>query len=121
MSSRHLFAAIPMACLLAVGGLGIAPMADAETVRPSAKSGKIAGSHLLEARRRYKRRFQSVKIHLPLGPTSIYYDYPYYYARGHYPTHIGGYVYYPYQSYRRYNASHFGHHRSLHRLRARSD
>jgi hypothetical protein len=119
MSSRHVLAGISMACLLAVGLLGTAPVANAEGVGPGAKSGKIAGKHLLEARRRYKRRFQSVKIHLPLGPTSIYYDYPYYYARGHYPTHIGGYVYYPYQSYRRYNASHFGS-RSLHRLRHHS-
>jgi hypothetical protein len=31
-----------------------------------------------------------------VGPSYIYYDYPYYYARGYYPTHIGGYVYYPY-------------------------
>lgn len=108
MSSRKLFALTLMAGLLAGGFLGIAPAAKAEGVGRSAKTGKIVGQHFLDAKRRYKRRFQSVKIHLPLGPTSTYYDYPYYYSRGHYPTHIGGYVYYPYQSYRRYNASHFG-------------
>jgi hypothetical protein len=112
---------MPMACLLATGVfgfalLGTAPVANAETVGPSAKTGRIAGNYLLHRRGPYKRRFQSVKIHLPLGPTSVYYDYPYYYARGHYPTHIGGYVYYPYHAYRRYNASHFGS-RSLHRVR----
>ena len=120
MASRHLFAAIPMACLLAAGVLDIAPVANAETVGPTAKTSRIAGNRFLEAKRRYKRRFQSVKIHLPLGPTSVYYDYPYYYSRGYYPTHIGGYVYYPYEAYRRYNASHFGP-KSLHRLRQHSN
>lgn len=34
-------------------------------------------------------------MYLPLGPSYIYYDYPYYYSRGFYPTHIGPrYVYY---------------------------
>src|SRR5262245_50279227 len=120
MSSRALFAAVAMACLLVVGLFGVAPVANAEGVGKSARSGKVAPGHFLEAKRRYKRRFQSVKIHLPLGPSSVYYDYPYYYARGHYPTHIGGYVYYPYHAYRRYNASHFGS-RSLHRVRQHSD
>ena len=36
-----------------------------------------------------------------MGPSYIYYDYPYYYSRGHYPTHIGGYVYYPRNYYTR--------------------
>jgi hypothetical protein len=87
-----------MACLLALGFLGIAPVANAEGVRPSLKTSKIAKNDAIQTKRRFKR-FRSVKIHLPIGPTSVYYDYPYYYCRGHYPTHIGGYVYYPY-SYR---------------------
>jgi hypothetical protein len=120
MSSRALFAAVAMACLLVVGLFGVAPVANAEGVGRSAKTGKVAPGHFLEAKRRYKRRFQSVKIHLPLGPSSVYYDYPYYYARGHYPTHIGGYVYYPYHIYRRYNASHFGP-GSLHRHKPHSN
>jgi hypothetical protein len=119
MSSRRLFAHALMACLLVGGLVGSAPVAEAEGVGPSLRSGKIAGNSV-EARRRFKRRFRSVKIHLPLGPTSVYYDYPYYYSRGHYPTHIGGYVYYPYHTYRRYNASHLGR-RHLHRHRAHSD
>lgn len=41
------------------------------------------------------RRGRGPRIKLPIGPAYIYQDYPYYYARGHYPTHIGGYVYYP--------------------------
>jgi hypothetical protein len=42
----------------------------------------------------------------PIGPSYIYYDYPYYYSRGHYPTHIGGYVYYrPYYTRSRYRGS----------------
>ena len=104
MSSGHSFAAIPMACLLAVGLLGIAPAANAESVGPSQKAGKIAGKNAVEN----KRRFRSVKIKLPVGPTSVYYDYPYYYSRGYYPTHIGGYVYYPYYYYRIYYPRHVG-------------
>ena len=104
MSSRHLLTSGLMACLLAVGCLGIAPVVNAEAVGPSLKTSKIAGNNVVETKRRFKRRFRSVKIHLPIGPTSVYYDYPYYYSRGHYPTHIGGYVYYPYHIYRRYSA-----------------
>ena len=100
MGSRHLFAATSMACLLAVALFGIAPMANAEAAEHSLKPGKIAGKNIA-AKRRFKRRFHSVKIHLPIGPTSVYYDYPYYYCRGYYPRHIGGYVYYPYSYYYR--------------------
>jgi hypothetical protein len=56
----------------------------------------------------FKRRARGRRIHLPIGPSYIYYDYPYYYSRGHYPTHIGGYVYYPYyygSQYTRYRGS----------------
>jgi hypothetical protein len=98
MSSRHLFAAIPMACLLAAGLLAIAPAANAESA--GQKAGKIAGKNNIGAKREFRRRFRSVKIHLPVGPSSIYQDYPYYYSRGFYPTHIGGYVYYPSYYYR---------------------
>ena len=44
----------------------------------------------------------AARIHLPIGPSYVYYDYPYYYSRGYYPTHIGGYVYYPYYYYGSY-------------------
>ncbi len=46
-----------------------------------------------------KRRGRGVTIYLPIGPSYLYYDYPYYYSRGYYPTHIGGYVYYNPKTY----------------------
>jgi hypothetical protein len=89
MASRSLSASLLVPCLL--GFLGMAPMAPAAHAETaSLKGGKIAGKNALAA----KRRYRLVRIHLPVGPASIYYDYPYYYARGYYPTHIGGYVYY---------------------------
>ena len=88
-----------MACLPAVGSLGIAPMANAEVRGQSVlKSGKNARLGVIKI----KPLRRGPRIHLPIGPTSIYYDYPYYYSRGHYPTHIGGYIYYAYPYNRRY-------------------
>jgi hypothetical protein len=99
MSSRNLFASILMAGLLAVGFLGIAPAANAESVGQTVlKPGKSAGSNVVKIKRPGRR----VQIHLPIGPAYVYYDYPYYYSRGHYPMHIGGYVYYPHYYYRSY-------------------
>jgi hypothetical protein len=98
MSSRHLFASILMVCLLPFSSLAIAPMANAESGgQSSLNSGKIAR----KSATKLKRRYSGVRIHLPIGPGSVYYDYPYYYSRGYYPTHIGGYVYYAYY-YRSY-------------------
>ncbi len=98
MSSRDLLASIVMA-LLAVGFHGIAPAANAAPAgTPVLKRGEIARTNVIEI----KRRGRSPRIHLPVGPAYVYYDYPYYYSRGYYPTHIGGYVYYPYHYYRRY-------------------
>ena len=94
MSSWKSFASILMACLLAVGFLGIAPAAAADS----------DGRTYLKApknRITVKPRRYGARIPLPVGPTQVYCDYPYYYSRGHYPTHIGGYVYYPYH-YRAY-------------------
>ena len=97
MSNRNSFASMLMACLLAVGFLGIAPVANAAESdgRLYVKPGKSVRSHVITVRPRGPR------IHLPIGPGQVYCDYPYYYGRGHYPTHIGGYVYYPhyYRSY----------------------
>jgi hypothetical protein len=107
-SSRNLFAPVLMASLLAVGLLGVAPAAGADSGGHSLKAGRIAGNNAICTKRRFKRRFRSVKVHLPVGPTSVYYDYPYYYSRGHYPTHIGGYVYYPYHLNRRYHPRYVG-------------
>ena len=112
MSSRSLFASFPMACLLAVGFLGLAPIAKSESVERSyLKPGESARNHV-----ELKRRVRGRRIHLPIGPSYIYYDYPYYYSRGYYPTHIGGYVYYPYTYYRSYYPRDGGSHR---RQRAR--
>lgn len=92
MSSRNLFASLLMPCLLAAGFLGTAPLANDALAEQSAAAHRVsARSYVLEGR----RRSRGVRIALPRGPSQIYYDYPYYYARGHYPTHIGGYVYYP--------------------------
>ncbi len=44
-----------------------------------------------------------------------YYDYPYYYSRGHYPTHIVRYVYYTPNGY--FDRNYYR--RSLRRHRAR--
>jgi hypothetical protein len=86
-----------MACLLAVGFLGMAPVANAESGGQSVvKPGKGAKSDVIKIKRPGRR----VRIHLPVGPAYVYCDYPYYYSRGHYPTHIGGYVYYPHYYYR---------------------
>jgi hypothetical protein len=104
MSSRKLYVSVPMACLLAVGLLGIAPVAHAESGGQSVqRSSKIAGKN----RVKIKRPFRGVRIHLPVGPSYVYNDYPYYYSRGYYPTHIGGYIYYPSYAYRSH-ARHIG-------------
>ena len=96
MSSRNLFASILLACLVVVGFRGSAAAADAESRGKSVlKAGKSVKSNVITIRARGPR------IPLPVGPGSVYCDYPYYYSRGHYPTHIGGYVYYPFH-YRSY-------------------
>lgn len=98
MSNRTSFASILMACLLAAGLLGMAPAANAADTgeRPYLKAPKSRNHVITVKPRRYGAR-----IPLPVGPGQVYCDYPYYYSRGHYPTHIGGYVYYPYH-YRSY-------------------
>jgi len=96
MSSRNLFASLLMPCLLAAGFLGTAPLANDALAR-KLRPGVSARNYVLEMR----RRDRGPRIPLPMGPSSISYDYPYYYARGHYPTHIGGYVYYPRNYYTR--------------------
>jgi hypothetical protein len=108
MSSWNSFASISMACLLAVGVLGFALVASPASAK---KPGESARNYVLEM----KRRARGPRIHLPIGPSYIYYDYPYYYSRGFYPTHIGGYVYYrPY-----YSRSDYRGRGSPHRQRAR--
>jgi hypothetical protein len=95
MRYRNLFASSLMACLLATGLLGAPPAVDpASAGQAGAKAREGSRSYVLESKRRGQRRVRGPRIPLPIGPAYIYYDYPYYYSRGHYPTHIGGYVYY---------------------------
>ena len=98
MSSRNLFASILMACLLTVG-LGGLSSAGQSILKP----GESARNNVTEI----KHRGRGPWPNLPIAPSYRAYDWPYYYRRGHYPTHIGpGYVYYgypySYRSNRRY-------------------
>ena len=97
MRSRNSFVSSLIACLLAVGFLGIAPVTNDASAGKSVRKRDGGRSFALEM----QRRARGPRIALPMGPSSIYYDYPYYYSRGHYPTHIGGYVYYPRNYYTR--------------------
>ncbi len=115
MKSWNLCASTWMACVLAVGFLGIAPLADATADGKSAKKPReSARNYVLESKRRGQHRARAPRIHLPIGPSYIYYDYPYYYSRGYYPTHIVRYVYYNPNAYYDRN-----YRRSLRRHKAR--
>lgn len=86
--------AVILAACLSAFALAL-PMGDtASAGKVAKKKTHYARSYVLEGRHRSHRRFATQRIPLPVGPAYIYYDYPYYYSRGHYPTHIGGYVYY---------------------------
>ncbi|NJO35261.1 MAG: hypothetical protein HC869_21385 [Rhodospirillales bacterium] len=84
-----------------VGLPGMTPAANAASAKQaSMKDGKSARNYYVL---KNKRRSRGAVIPLPIGPSYVYYDYPYYYSRGHYPTHIVRYVYYnphyaPYRS-----------------------
>ena len=96
VSSRNLFASTLMGCALAVGFLGTTPVAATDITEPRyVRPGKIVKAPDGIRYRRYRDN-RGVRIHLPVGPASVYCEYPYLYSRGHYPTHIGGYIYYPY-------------------------
>ena len=90
MNTQSLIASCLAACLLAGGFLGLASVVN-DASAGKVKRGASSRSFTLEM----KRRNRGPRIPLPIGPSYLYYDYPYYYSRGHYPTHIGGYVYYP--------------------------
>ena len=49
------------------------------------KPGESARNHVIEI----KDRGRGAWPNLPIAPSYLAYDYPYYYSRGHYPTHIG--------------------------------
>jgi hypothetical protein len=92
MSGRTFLPSIVTACLLILG-LGFGPSA--------VSAGQIAMSSDTAARNgvvEIKYRKRSPWFSLPIAPSYLAYDYPYYYSRGHYPTHIPpGYVYYGYR------------------------
>ena len=100
MSSRNLFASILMACLLAVGLRGHDPVA-AGVGQFFLNAGEGARNNVIEI----KHRGRGPWPNLPIAPSYLAYDWPYYYNRGHYPTRVGpGYVYYGYPYY--YRSSH---------------
>ncbi len=92
MSSRNLLASTLVAFLLVVGFLGIASVANAASFGPSfLKPGESARNHVIEI----KNRGPTPRTYLPIAPSYSYYDYPYEYSSGRYPTHIGpGFVYF---------------------------
>ena len=90
VNSHGLFASVLMACLWAVGFLGVASMTNAASAgQSSLKAGKSATNYVFDSR----CLIRDPRIYLPIAPSYIYYDYPYYYCRGHYPTHIRGFIY----------------------------
>lgn len=102
MSSQVSLLSALIAGALAIGLLGAASATDgACAAQASSKHRGGARSYVLERRSRNR----GMRIPLPMGPSQTYYDYQYYYARGYYPRHIGGYVYYPASFSRWYRAS----------------
>jgi hypothetical protein len=102
MNRQHSIASLLAACGLALGLLAVAPTANTASADQSVrKSREGARDYVLERKHRVRRRARAPTIPQPRGPAYIYYDYPYYYARGHYPTHIVRYLYYPPPSYSR--------------------
>jgi hypothetical protein len=101
MSSRNWLANILMACVVTVGSGGAGHIANAASAgQPLAEPRTGAGNIVIAIKNRGRPPWPV----LPIAPSYLAYDYPYYYNRGHYPTHVGGpgYVYYAYPySYRR--------------------
>ncbi|WP_295556152.1 hypothetical protein [uncultured Hyphomicrobium sp.] len=93
MNRRCSISSLVTTVSLAIGLFATAPTADIASAGEKARKSN-ARSYVLENDRRALRRPSRQRIYLPIGPSYTYYDYPYYYSRGHYPTHIGGYVYY---------------------------
>jgi hypothetical protein len=103
MSSRNFFASVLIACLLAVGLRGHDPVANAAGVGQFfLNAGESARNNVIEI----KHRGRGPWPNLPIAPSYLAYDWPYYYNRGHYPTRVGpGYVYYGYPY--SYRSSHY--------------
>lgn len=106
MNSRILLASILAVCLVALGFIGFAPVANAAPAGQSLLNSNVNASNAVtevKYRRKRGRRFYKPvaprygRFYAPIAPSYLAYDYPYYYSRGYYPTHIGpGYVYYGY-------------------------
>ncbi len=92
MSIRNVFASPLMACLATISLGTLAPATHAASAgRLLLKPSEGARINVTSV----KRRGQAQRFYLPIGPSYLAYDYPYYYSRGFYPTHIGpGYIYY---------------------------
>lgn len=105
MRSRSSFASVLTTCLLAIAFAGVPPIADTASAGQSIlKPGKKAKHYVIER----KCHARGPRIRLPIGPSYIYYDYPYYYSRGYYPRHIVHYIYYPtYKHYYDNDRSHY--------------
>lgn len=106
MHIRAPFSAIALSGLLlalaAVPPSSAAPI-NAAPLASLTKAG--AQSNLLQDVRHRRRAHKRLtrRHYVPIAPNYSAYDYPYYFARGYYPTHIGpGYIYYgrPYSYYR---------------------
>jgi hypothetical protein len=99
MKSGPLMAALLMACSTLFATAVTFPMATAASAGKSVVKRGIGGHDLA----RIKRRDDDPWFYLPIAPSYLAYDYPYYVSRGYYPTHIRpGYIYYgkPYYIYR---------------------
>jgi hypothetical protein len=96
MRSWNSFASILVACLLATGFLDTASVVNAASAwQAFLEPGESAKNNVIEIKHR-RRSKRGKPLYLPIVPYSAY-DYPYYYRRGHFPTHIGpGYIYYGY-------------------------
>src|SRR4029453_3376126 len=93
MCRRKMLPSFVGVCLLTVGLAGVGPNA-ASAGQIFLKSGESARNSVIEI----KHRSRGPWFYLPIAPSYLAYDYPYYYSRGHYPTHIApGYVYYGYR------------------------
>ena len=98
--SGNSFARVLMACALIAGFEAFVSVIDVASAQQRLhKPGERTVTNVVEIKNRVRGPWPV----LPIAPSYLAYDYPYYYSRGHYPTHIGGpgYVYYgfPY-SYR---------------------
>jgi hypothetical protein len=99
MRNRNSFVSVLLVCLLATGLLGTAPVNAASVWQAFLEPGESAKNNVIEIKHRRSGK-RGKRLYLPIVPYSAY-DYPYYYRRGHFPTHIGpGYIYYGYPYHR---------------------